>query len=296
MAQAGRITVWSLWHCALLGTSPASPYLASRITMSHLVERSTPAALPASTYMDGTILTNLAQHNNAMMQPVVDRVAEPLELRFCTVCSGSEIFVLAMASLMHMYNSMGIAVTFIYTFGCENKPFVQDWMMRLLSLIANGLPDIYLVIDPGCLFEKAECLGQEVAFCKKHNKHCPVPSSDLCAAGTSCKDFSRASSSYDKGTNISDMQTSIGGSADTLHGLLAYLVRHLVSIIFWENVENVDEDIDSSDKAAKSHLDVIRDKIHKIGYASLPFLTDAHIFGYHLHSATSNIFGMCMGF
>ena len=282
-----------VWHCALLATSL---YLASRITMSHIVERSTPAALPASTYMDGTILTNLAQHNNNMMKTVVDRVAEPVEFRFCTVCSGSEIFVLAMASLMHMYNQMGIAVTFIYTFGCDNKASVQEWMIRLLSLIANGLPGISLVIEPGCLFENAEDLGQDMAHCKKHGKPCPVPSSDLCAAGTSCKDFSRASSSYEKGTNISDMQTSVGGSADTLHGLLGYLARHLVSIIVWENVENVDEDIDSSEKAAKTHLDNIRDKYHRLGYASLPFITDAHLFGYYLHSATSNIFGMCMGY
>ena len=177
MAQDGRITVWSPWHCALLSISSTSLYLASHITMSHIVDRSTPAALPASTYLDGTILTNMAQHNNDMMQTVVDRVAEPLEFRFCTVCSGSEIFVLAMASLMHMYNQMGIAVTFIYTFGCDHKSSVQDWMMRLLSLIANGLPDISLVIDPGCLFDKAETSGQEIAYCRKHGKHC-------CTAGS----------------------------------------------------------------------------------------------------------------
>ena len=273
-----------------------SPYLASRTTMAHLVPGgSTPAPLPASAYKDGTILTNMANHNMNKMKAEVDSVAAPVELRFCTVCSGSEVFVIAMATLMNMYRANGIDVTFIYTFGCEIKPVVQEWIIHLLSTIASGLPGISLVIEPGCLFAKAEDLCNETAFCKKHNRHCKVIGSDLCAAGTSCKDFSRASSSYEAGTNISDMPTSVGGSADTLHGLVGYLMLHLVSIIIWENVENIDEDIDSKANV-QSHLENITTKFHKAGFASQAFLTDAHVFGYHPPSATSEVFGMDMGY
>jgi len=299
MDQGGRITVLVALAFRLVCGEyiTASPYLASRTTMSHLVpDGSTPAPLPASAYTDGTILSNMANHNLSKMKATVDIVAAPVQLRFCTVCSGSEVFVLAMATLMHMYEANGINVTFIYTFGCEIKPLVQEWILHLLFIIASGLPGINLVIEPGCLFVRAEDLCNETAFCKKHNRHCAVIGSDLCAAGTSCKDFSRASSSYEAGANISDMPTSVGGSADTLHGLVGYLMRHLVSIIVWENVENIDEDIDSNSKAAQSHLDNITTKFHRAGFASQPFLTDAHLFGYHPPSATSKVFGMDMGY
>ena len=243
------------------------------------------APLPASAFKDGTILHNLANHNNAMISQVTEPMTTPIEYRFCTVCSGSEVFVLSMATLMKKYNDNGVKVKFIYTFGCEIKPLVQEWIITLLSHVAEGLEGIDLVIQPGCLFAKAEELGNATAFCKKHKAQCPVVGNDMCVAGTSCKDFSRASSSYKPGANIADMDNSVGGSAQTLNGFIAYLHNHLISNILFENVDSIDEDIENEDTGskvanqAKSHLDKIIDKFNNAGFACQPFLTDAHVFG-----------------
>ena len=54
-------------------------------------------------------------------------------------------------------------------------------------------------VEEGCLFERAEDLGQEYAQCVKHERKCRVPHAEVVIAGTSCKDLSRANPTNHKG-------------------------------------------------------------------------------------------------
>ncbi len=51
-----------------------------------------------------------------------------------------------------------------------------------------------------------EDVNKKEAKCAKHGKPCKVPHADIIIAGTSCKDVSRASSSYSNKEQILSME------------------------------------------------------------------------------------------
>ena len=79
---------------------------------------------------------------------------------------------------------------FKHLFSCEIVPAKQEWIMGAFE---EGN------VEEGCLFERAEDLGQEYAACVKHGRMCRVPHADIVIAGTSCKDLSKAKSTKNKG-------------------------------------------------------------------------------------------------
>jgi site-specific DNA-cytosine methylase len=175
------------------------------------------------------------------------------------------MFVLG--SLVRAYAMQGIDLKFRHVFSCECKKPLHEWIAGIFQECG---------VDSGCLFSRAEEMGQELAYCVKHGKKCRVPSANLVIAGTSCKDISRASSVYKGSDNlVMELETSVGGSAQTFKGLVAYLNNHVVSILLFENVDSLD---DAGDQLV-TNLDLILAELRNTGMSCQIFLTDAKLFG-----------------
>ena len=149
---------------------------------------------------------------------------------------------------------------------------MREWIQELFLEI--GIP-------MGCLFEKAEHLADGTATCMVHGGKCPVPSVDMLIAGTSCKDFSKASMGRGgkrlRLEDLMELESSSGGSIQTLKGLFGYLKQWAPAMLIMENVDILDED--SSASATKTILTYMMDTLRDLGMESLAVLTDAQLFG-----------------
>ena len=72
-----------------------------------------------------------------------------------------------------------------------------------------------------CIFEDITDMGGRAAQCWQHDRKCAIKSVDLLVVGASCKDMSRAN--VNQRQFVLTQATSRGGSAQTFHGLLAYV-------------------------------------------------------------------------
>ena len=158
-------------------------------------------------------------------------------MTWCSICSGSEVILFVLAAIASAFRARHITLIFKHLFSCEIVPAKQEWIMGAFE---EGN------VEEGCLFERAEDLGQEYAQCVKHGRKCRVPHADIVIAGTSCKDLSRANSTNFKGKPcVLTQEFSPGGSAQTYRGLMLYLGRftflyRLLSLVkFCLNVEPV---------------------------------------------------------
>ena len=117
-------------------------------------------------------------------------------------------------------------------------------------------------------------MSDEYAWCCKHNQKCKVPGADIVVAGTSCKDFSKASHLI-AAKRVTSQETTSGGSAQQVRGLIAYIAKWSVQMLLFENADMLAESSDN----APSALDDIKDWLRKLGMMTLPILTDAQLFG-----------------
>ena len=101
-------------------------------------------------------------------------------------------------------------------------------------------------------------------------------------AGTSCKDFSKASSKLAAAVVLLHTSTS-GGSAQTLWALLAYLSFHSVGILLLENSDTLD-DANPAGKSLQTALDIVVSEIRSHGMTPCSLLADSLLFGYPLRS------------
>ena len=85
-------------------------------------------------------------------------------------------------------------------------------------------------------------MGAAQAECWEHGPgKCHVRSVDLLIVGTSCKDMSRANSGTVRQELVLNSTESRGGSAQTFHGLMQYVERHRPLMIFFENVDAMED-------------------------------------------------------
>jgi site-specific DNA-cytosine methylase len=190
-----------------------------------------------------------------------------VKLYWGTICSGGEGIVFSLRAIEESFQEMGVDLELIHVFSCEKKPSVQDFILGLLKELG---------CEGGCLFEHAEEMGQKKARCVRHNQYCVIRRSDIMIAGTSCKDFSRASSSYSNQASILGMATSVGGSAQTFRGLILYLANHTVIILLFENVDSMDDHAGTA--AETTAVDTCVTEFTEVGFQVHVMLTDAQVF------------------
>ena len=230
-------------------------------------------AIPASNFHDGTLLSKLSYEfgddfrRRGLAVPF-GGVGATLEIYWASICSGSDVVLLDLECIAQYYQEINVNVKFVHRFSCESKPWKQEWTHRLFE--ERG-------IEAGCLFERAEELGQTHAYCCLHKRKCPVPGCDLLIAGASCKDFSRSS------TNMSPAEvmmhaTTPGGSAQTMWALLKYVSLHCIEILLLEDADTLDV-MSPAGKSLQTALNVVAAEIRKCGMNPCPLLTDAFLFG-----------------
>ncbi len=156
-------------------------------------------------------------------------------------------------------------------FPCGRTPAKQQWI--------HGLFD-ELGMEHGCVFERAEDMDQTHAHSCTHRRQCPIPVCDIMVAGTSCKDFSKASSNRcDLSPTVLLLQDSTpGGSAQTMRALLKYVSLHCVAILLLGNSDTLDE-ASPVNKSTQTALDIVLDAIRACGMAPCPLLTDSFLYG-----------------
>ena len=253
-----------------------------------------PAEVPASAFFDGSVLADMVQHNAHRMRSVVKGALAPdTVITVGTICSGSEVVVMCLLLIMLHYQEMGVNLKFVYSFGCELKTGVQNWIMQLIAELQRN--HSLFVADPGCLFARAEDMGNPTALCVKHGRLCAVPHVDMIIAGTSCKDFSRAGGQGNSVSSVLTQPTTPGGSAQQFYGLMGYLQIHAISILLLENVDTLEDTGKEATDATRTLVTPLRQMLQKISAYGLQchsFLTDAVIFGMPTHRRRYYLVGL----
>ena len=232
----------------------------------------------ASSILDGTVLNRCADAHIAAFQAHGCRsLAPPLELPFCTMCSGGEVVVLVLKAVEQRLNHIGIKIKFKHMFSCEANAAKITWIAGLLQELG---------IQGGCIFERIESLGDHDAWCVVHKRRCVVPDAELVIAGTSCKDLSKANKNKKPpGSSFSGTSvfSSPGNSVNTFLGLVAYLKSHKISLLIFENVDNLGDNTSEStsgaDQIEATVLDTVIQAFESTGLVCQPTLTDASVFG-----------------
>ena len=261
------------------GLDAARVAVSANAMFARLARAAEKRLLPAEAILDGTFLDQLAREHIAdFMKVTPNRLAGArLELTWGSICSGGEVVLFVLDSISRAFQALEITLTFTHRFSCERQKPLQDWISGVFEEAG---------VACGCCFCRAEEMGQDQAWCAKHGRLCDVPGVDILIAGTSCKDFSKASNAQREykgsGTLVLGLPTSTGGSAETFHGLCCYLARHAVSIVLFENVDTVDElPDDQSQKplATTTNLEVVVNELEQAGLCVLSLLTDSALFG-----------------
>ena len=107
-----------------------------------------------------------------------------------------------------------------------------------------------------------------------------VPPVDILVVGTSCKDMSRMSAYSKESRAILRQHWSPGGSAQTFHGLLAYIDRCPPNLVIYENVDSMDEG------SGESNVDILLSEFSSRGYEGQRMTLDAQSFGLPLTPAS----------
>ena len=105
---------------------------------------------------------------------------------------------------------------------------------------------------------------------------CPPPV-DILVVGTSCKDMSRMSAYSKESRAILRQHWFPGGSAQTFHGLLAYIDRCPPNLVIYENVDSMDEG------SGESNVDILLSEFSSRGYEGQRMTLDAQSFGLPQH-------------
>ena len=216
--------------------------------------------------------------------------SEKVALTWASACSGSEGAFYVMEALSRAYKThtnSQLEVSLTHLFSCENNKDKQMWIQTVLEVGCLKSPVSDLVSDVEAassafgsvshhLFDDIQKLGDIEAPCVCHGQLCDVPSCDIFVVGSSCKDFSKANPKKETQKLVFHQESSLGGSAQTYQGFTKYVAAHAPSLIVYENVDGLEEQIGSTEQ---SNLDVIMRTMAQLGYKGQPVRTDAAAFG-----------------
>ena len=227
---------------------------------------------------DGTALPVLAkEHCDAFVKLLgsEDRLAPARRISIGTACTGSAADLLSFRALEAAFQAHVPGFEVAYEFNCESKTFKRKWGMALHGLCPGE--------DGGecCWFCDVDCLCERPAWCDQHNKACPIPLVDIFVCATSCKDFSRANPQKRKRD-----AAFIGESADTLHGMLAFLRSHRPPLFIFENVDAMGDNHTASGPGLPepthehgSDMDVAMSHWASLGYECQRVMVNSKNFG-----------------
>ena len=126
------------------------------------------------------------------------------------MCSGTEITTVVLQEFDQAMSKHGYI--------CEIDSNKWQWESDLLDYYGCN----------SCMFTDDSVIHRHRLHCNYHKQMCEVRKVDGVIAGVSCKDWSRASPGrfIKKGVSVLQSATSAGGSAQTTHGLIAFVDAH----------------------------------------------------------------------
>ena len=224
--------------------------------------------ISADTINDGRLLSQLAS------DAVRDLCGGQPCLRYgrhsyCTVCSGTEMFGLSLHAFAKELCAGGYDQQFSCRYMCEKDGKKQKWLLNMASALMS---------DNTCLFPDATKLHEGESHCVRHNRVCPVPAADICAAGISCKTWSKANPDRWKRErgSVLESETSKGGSSDTFYAVLRLLEKHGIKLLIIENSDELIGDEQADWRAIIS-------KLNSRGYRCQTICVDSVEFGLPAH-------------
>ena len=230
----------------------------------------------AEWYHDGTLLNKLAQeHLEAFAQLMPDH---PLQvhrkLTWGSACTGSAGDAMVAHALVDVWSP---ALEVDYLFSCESNKFKQRWVSAVHRMSEGGPQP-----RGACLFPDIMGIGGTSCWCLEHNRTCAVPKVDVFICCTSCKDLSRINNSTKGAATglppVLSRTESKGGSAQTFHGMIAYLEGHRPGLVFWENVDTADQE-STGVTPCESNTDIVLAEFGSRGYECQKLVVSSAQFG-----------------
>ena len=191
----------------------------------------------------------------------MDALSRQRPLKIATVCSGSDIAMLAIGDMFRHYRDRhGIHVPAVdHVFSCESVKFKQQWVCRHFC--------------PKLVFDNLLTLATGTSFDIVSNAQCRVPAADGILAGFECDSISGLNSNA--GANRDVVATGDGKTGSTARATLQWIKDHRP---FWVVLENV-RSLNGKGSDGVSNLDTVKLFFKKHGYVCQALLLDAHPFG-----------------
>lgn len=262
-------------HCVFLCTSAAIPVrragrtLAPQLTIDDATAEleahaASTLAVPAALIREDALWGSLAKEHLERFAKLLGAraLACNRELTWASACSGSEGMHFVVAAMQEAYKSARYDTSFVQCFACESQKEKQRWINTVINQGATGSLAT-------CIFKNICDLGAEAAECVVHKGACHVPSVDTMITGTSCKDLSSLSSSgRSAGGLVLESSWWPGGSAQTFRGLISYVHAHRPSMVLFENVDRLADEVHTTSAGSSS-----RDEGGGLGSRSTPTWT-----------------------
>ena len=224
--------------------------------------------LDAAKFHDGSLLSHLAaEHIRSFKQLLADRMLSPdRPITWGSACSGSAGDLVVCKSMEIALQKISPSLEINHLFSCESNKIKRAWIQCVHDELS----------PEACLFTDVTGFGASHCYCTKHQRKCELRSVDVFACCTSCKDFSRERSK--KTAVILNNATSAGQSAQTFHGMLAFLDTHRPTVVLFENVDSIEEDV-----ADYSNMDIVVSEFASRGYEVQKMICDSFQFGLPQH-------------
>ena len=255
-------------------------------------------------FKDGSLIQRLADEHCELFGQLFHEkraVFPPRELLLGSACTGSASEVVVANSFQRAVNAVSDSGFRLRpVFSCEIKKEKRKWIAGVheafqdacapsanASASGQGLASGHSVTSGQassgasccCIFHDIADLGAARAMCSTHGRSCPVPVCNIFVCCTSCKDFSRMAPPAEAPTGRGPLllqASSRGSSAQTFHGMLAYITWARPAIVIFENVEAINDTDDSDDL---SNLDVVLSELSSRGYECQHMTGDALAYG-----------------
>ena len=235
-------------------------------------------------FHNGHLLSHLAKEHCSNFANLlgVDRLKIRRGIRWGSACTGSAGDMVVAQVVQSVFRTYCESFKIDYLFSCELKENKQKWIHNVHKLVGSGFAEgeggegARVVARDPCIFVDVAKLGGPTCKCIVHGSACRVPSVDVFHCCTSCKDMAKNNNTPN--VIVLNKVASKGGSAQTWRGMLAFIDKARPSIVFWENVDTV-ENTTGGDDTATSNMDIVLAEFGSRGYECQIFAMNSTQFG-----------------
>ena len=196
-------------------------------------------------------------------------IAPMFNIRIGTACTGSAQDLVVMTCMKRALEASfpDSKFSFEYLFNCEKNAAKRSWISFLHeTLAAPGQADPCMP----CMFEDITELKNGQCKCHTHStskqpKECRIPIVDVLCCSTSCKKYSKMNQNKSTPDLWDDDQT--GESTKTLRALCELMESIRPDLLFFENVEDIQDENPDGDSVLKQFEKALQDAGYEVQVA-----------------------------